>query len=870
MATIREYSRQFGAQAGDFSGRRATPEDMGVAGGVADLAQGIGQASAIMKHHEENAELAYAQVQVAEAENVLDEKVREIQAKATPGVSTTDEIKSMTSNYYAEMGGKYKTQKAQQYIKMHGINQTGNRVKSSVSFDADLFARDMGVKRTDLLEGAAKSVYENHLSYESKIARVKFDVQNRLGVFASTGDPRADIAMSEITKKGLNKIAWYAGQGAIDHDPSIRGAIAGSTRPLEKVTATGWESVAQAIFGQESSSGKANTSAISSQQVTGPMQIQKETFEGLKKNGIIPKDYEWTNPTHNKEAGFLHVKDLYQKFDGDVSKVAAMYYASPGVINQDGTINTHWKNKQRPNDPTVGEYIEQVAARVEKLGGTVTRQEIQEKDIPKTIQNAPWWEDLDPQQRHNLMNQAEQKNKREQAVADRALANTIKDHEAEMKTTGQISSPIGRNAFGTNVAAYQSYEAMRKGGETVRNIMLETPANQAAALEAMKPQPGTMEPGVYAQQAEQHKWATTFVKEANQLRFGDPIAHAKKYRYSTENPIREIEPQDIADPEKVVGVLGVRFPQASAVSETGGAKFKVLDDGEAKMFRAVLEQKTPKELKSWVESVTAMENTKEVRALFKQVFPNDRSLNIAADMSLAKTVAPEKKNADVDAILFGRSIMKANVKGDGNEEEKSYKNARTPSNESAYAIVSNYVKKLDVPVSRMDSYVEAITAHYIGSSLAKNPSQVLDFKDKDVGSANVKAFEKSIEAVIGDKDGNYVGTKAGNTVVPRPYGMDDGTFKNRVQEKVHSLYGGKYKWGEYSMTLSENGEGYNVHINGKAPLFVNPSAASSPIYPATGYDEYSRATQENKSTAYQLRDTPYLSGAPKNIYSDEL
>lgn len=118
-----------------------------------------------------------------------------------------------------------------------------------------------------------------------------------------------------------------------------------------------------AIYGQESSSGKADTTKVNSQNVTGPMQIQQATFEGLKKNGVIPATADWKNPVDNKAAGFAHIADLAKTYKTP-EQVAAVYYSGPAAVNADGTINRDRRNPERPNDPTVGQYIDQVMGRV--------------------------------------------------------------------------------------------------------------------------------------------------------------------------------------------------------------------------------------------------------------------------------------------------------------------------------------------------------------------------------------------------------------------------------------------------------------------------------------------------------------------------
>jgi len=119
------------------------------------------------------------------------------------------------------------------------------------------------------------------------------------------------------------------------------------------------------VFGQESSFGKADTSKTNYAGATGPMQITMPTFEGLKKKGLIPKDYEINNPQHNKEAGNALIADAYNRYEGDVDKVLAEYYAGPKAINPNGTINTEMRDLKNPNAPTVGQYIPQAKSKLQ-------------------------------------------------------------------------------------------------------------------------------------------------------------------------------------------------------------------------------------------------------------------------------------------------------------------------------------------------------------------------------------------------------------------------------------------------------------------------------------------------------------------------
>lgn len=833
MATIKEYSRQFGAQGGDFSGRRANADDMGYAGGIADLAQGIGQASAIFKKHEEDAELSDAQVKIAEAENTWDARTKEIQKGATPGVSTAEKVKSEMTDFYQQMSGQYKSQRAQQYVKLHGINQVGNRTKASLAFDADLYARDQSAKRTTLIKGAADKAYEDPNSAMDSITRIQFDAGNGIGVFSKHDDPRLNIVMDEFVKDGVNSIAWNATLGMIDKNSRVRGTLAGLNRQSTKVVANGWEAVAQAIYGQESNSGRADTSAVNSQNVTGPMQIQEATFEGLKKNGVIPASFEWQNPEHNKQAGFLHIKDLYQKFDGDVEKVAAMYYASPGVVNGDGTINYDWKNKQRPNDPTVGQYIEQVTARIEKLGGSVISNG--QGKLPASIEGFPMWEYLTPDQKHRALGMADQQNKRENAVANASLKKTVADQKTEFATFGRITSQELKPTSFIDQADYREYKHMYDAAKLTEQVVNMPPAAQKAYLEFSVPKPEDFQdPGAYAEAVKTYRYMGEHVKNANEAYSEDQVKTAYQRKFSTES---EISPITDFSAKNMVEQIAIRGPQAEAIASHQGRKFKLTMNDEAIGVANHMATMSAKEQTEYISEISGETSNKNyVRSLFAHAFQNDAAVQGAVSILTSFNSSPEKRVSDVADIMRGRQLLMP-VKGDGTDDEKASRKTLISAEESAKEF-AKYAQGLSVPDGLVASYSEAIRAHYVGSQRRMNGEGDLSFS-KDVRENNKKLFEKSVEAILGKP------VQSGSTKVPVPYGMDTNTFMDRVQSQVNEQFPGKYKWGQYSLQVHPSGN-YVVSIGGQQPFIVDPSLP--PVNALSLYKQDNQTPEERKST----------------------
>lgn len=118
-----------------------------------------------------------------------------------------------------------------------------------------------------------------------------------------------------------------------------------------------------AIFGQESSSGGADTSEENYAGARGPMQVTRQTFDGMKKVGLIPADWDHANPAHTKEAGNRLIDHLADKYGDDPLKVAVAYYAGEKAVKEDGSI-VDYHDLKNPRAPTTLQYGHQILTRM--------------------------------------------------------------------------------------------------------------------------------------------------------------------------------------------------------------------------------------------------------------------------------------------------------------------------------------------------------------------------------------------------------------------------------------------------------------------------------------------------------------------------
>lgn len=110
----------------------------------------------------------------------------------------------------------------------------------------------------------------------------------------------------------------------------------------------------QAVFGTESSSGKADTTKPGVQGAVGPMQVTQDTWNTFTGRGVIPKDFDINNAEQNKTAGNKILEYYYKQYNGDIDKTLAAYHGGEGAINKDGSINLDRKDAL---GTTISDYI---------------------------------------------------------------------------------------------------------------------------------------------------------------------------------------------------------------------------------------------------------------------------------------------------------------------------------------------------------------------------------------------------------------------------------------------------------------------------------------------------------------------------------
>lgn len=117
------------------------------------------------------------------------------------------------------------------------------------------------------------------------------------------------------------------------------------------------KSVYDAIYAQESSSGKNPTTSVTG--ARGGMQIQPETFALYAKPGE-----KIDNPADNQAVGKRIIDDLSTKAGGDPARIAVGYFSGPGNIAPPGSPTPWKRDVADPTGKTVSSYVADITKRV--------------------------------------------------------------------------------------------------------------------------------------------------------------------------------------------------------------------------------------------------------------------------------------------------------------------------------------------------------------------------------------------------------------------------------------------------------------------------------------------------------------------------
>lgn len=125
---------------------------------------------------------------------------------------------------------------------------------------------------------------------------------------------------------------------------------------LEAEGASHLKPVVEAIYGQESGSGRTNATSVDG--ARGGMQIIPATFNRLARDGE-----RIDNPDDNMRVGIRYIKQLGDRFGNDPARIAAGYFSGEGNVTPSG--DTPYKaDRADGNGKRVSGYVQDVLGRI--------------------------------------------------------------------------------------------------------------------------------------------------------------------------------------------------------------------------------------------------------------------------------------------------------------------------------------------------------------------------------------------------------------------------------------------------------------------------------------------------------------------------
>jgi lysozyme family protein len=809
MARIREYTQQTSVS-GEVGGRRASAEDFGFGREMQNFGETMVSVGSYIKQEQERKEVDDAQIKMAEARQTWTQNYMEREKQMAPGdTSFAPTIRTEMQDYFGQMAEGYTTQAAKKYVKMHGTTMTTGFFAQGLQYQSAMAGRkaieDVGNRKA----ADANTVYMNPQLYDMVKGSYQFDSQNNVGTAFSIlkNDPRKET----LDRDYLENIAKNAGKGWLKN-PANRGFLVGSIQGGESVTSQNtFQSVIPSIFKREGG------------------YVAEDGKRGATKFGINGQANGLTSDQvkglTEDQAAQIYKNNYWDKYGLDSVAPAAIPVVFDGVVNHRAEFAQQLvnaaKNGATPEqlaDMRKSEYTRLIQAdpaafsKYEKSwmnrvdaslteAGTVTQQQEQPLSVDESKLPA-WYADMSPEAKDQFLREAMTIHRQERAVADQALARTVKDHEAELAMYGgKLKSPmLPEAAFGGDRLKWQAYNSMVKAGEEVQNIANAPEGMQAAMLKKLEPQQSEV-PGVFSYQHELYRNAVKLLDQSNKLRREDPISFATSTGFSNDNPIQPIQ---TADPQKLSESLIVRDPQATAIAKSYNQEYKLLTKGEAGFLRQSFDQMDTRQQAEWIGTVRGALPPEKFRAMINQMANGDKAL-MAAGIVASSQYGGDTRDMDAENIIVGRNAMTRHLKGGGNEQERGFKAAGLPNAGDAYRLTAKQMEGLlGVPEAQKEAMVEAAMAHYIGASIRKNSFAVMDLSGPD-STANQIEFKKSVEAILPV-------SKIGAYSILRPYGMPDDQFQERMDMTVRTKFGKER--GTYSVMMT--GGKYQLVLGGVA------------------------------------------------------
>lgn len=664
---------------------------------------------------------------------------------------------------------------------------------------------------------------------------------------------RAEMAMAY-----LKDMAYSVEYGDMKRDPAAWLAKRMAPKAAEAAPASAPDNrgtTFDALLQQESGGSQMNadgTVKTSPKGAIGIAQIMPTTGPEAAKLAGLPWDENRlrTDSEYNKALGNAYFAKQLDTFGGDVQKALAAYNMGPGSKAKGngvaGLVDKYGDEWLAHAPAETQNYVRSITANAGAAQAQTVAVSPQpsagvgvsiSEDAPKTFRAQDLhrqYQMLDEAQRLVNQQQAQQKGE-----ADRLLSDALAMHkdgktdpfnltpEYFNKSYGPIEGPI-------KAAAYRGGRDM---ASDIQNFAGQTDAQIQATLQASAPVAGEGYAAADARQQVRLQAAQNVVKQRQE----DPQAYAVRYGLSKAGQM------DMSDPQGMVAEINKRVGVAQMMSDTYGTPYRVLMGNEAAQMSQAIRLLPTQQKLDYLDRIRTgtYGNNRAFLSVMNQVAPDSPVTAVAGSILIAQMpVTVSGGLFGSDSVLQPRNVSGLMLEGEAllnptkADKAQDGRGAKFPMPKEAdlQQAFNDYAGKAFRGDGKgYETAYQAFKAYYAGSANRKG------ILSTDLTTEGAKIAKEAAAAATGGVI-NY------NTLgeVMKPWGMDDGTFKNRASAEFDkamvangmkgsafdnlSAYGlQSVGTGRYLLT---NGAGYLNGLNG--PIELDLTRAPNTPHSASG------------------------------------
>lgn len=598
---------------------------------------------------------------------------------------------------------------------------------------------------------------------------------------------RAEMAMAY-----LKDMAYSVEYGDMKRDPAAWLSKRMVPKAAEAAPAAAPDNRAatfDALLQQESGGSQVNadgTVKVSPAGAIGIAQIMPGTGPEAAKLAGLPWDENRlrTDAEYNKALGNAYFSKQLDTFDGDVQKALAAYNMGPGSKAKGsgvaGLVDKYGDEWLAHAPAETQNYVRSITAKA----GAGQAQDVAvspqpsagagvliSEDAPKTFRAQDLhrqYQMLDEAQRLVNQQQAQQKGE-----ADRLLSDALAMHkdgktdpfnltpEYFNKSYGPIEGPI-------KAAAYRGGRDM---ASDIQNFAGQTDAQIQATLQASAPVAGEGYAAADARQQVRLQAAQNVVKQRQE----DPQAYAVRYGLSKAGQM------DMNDPQGMVAEINKRVGVAQMMADTYGTPYRVLMGNEAAQMSQAIRLLPTQQKLDYLDRIRTgtYGNNRAFLSVMNQVAPDSPVTAVAGSILIAQMpVTVSGGLFGSDAVLQPRNVSGLMLEGEAllnptkADKAQDGRGAKFPMPKEAdlQQAFNDYAGKAFRGDGKgYETAYQAFKAYYAGSANRKG------ILSTDLTTEGAKIAKEAAAAATGGII-NY--NSLGEVI--KPWGMDDGTFKNRA------------------------------------------------------------------------------------------